>query len=251
MSTHFQNKWIEVNPNAPEFTFYDEYIRDAWGYSEYKGFDIDLFNPITLLEYKKAMILYGPPSTSKTFDARHYVEEFITRACFKNKERLKSFLIQSEPKKIFQTNIATAQFHINYSYDDSVAGVQLINGDSNVRPGYIFEVIKLAKETPDIPFALILDEINRTDISRVFVEVFSAMEYRNKFIKTAVGNFDLIITDNLYFIGTMNEIDFSLGHMDFALRRRFIGKFKGFDNDRLNEFILSKKHRDAHLCISE
>lgn len=77
------------------------------------------------------------------------------------------------------------------------------------------------------------------------------MEYRNKFIKTAVGNFDLIITDNLYFIGTMNEIDFSLEHMDFALRRRFIGKFKGFDNDRLNEIILSKKHRDAHLCISE
>jgi 5-methylcytosine-specific restriction protein B len=54
------------------------------------------------------------------------------------------------------------------------------------------------------------------------------MEYRGKSYATSIGGFDLTIPDNLYFIGTMNEIDFSLEHVDFALRRRFIWQFKGF-----------------------
>lgn len=240
MSIYFKNQWIAENPDAPEFTFYDKYIRDAWGYSEYKSFDADLINPISLLEYKKAMILYGPPGTSKTFDAKYYAKELITRACFKQTNILENFLKQAEPKEVFQTNIAIIQFHINYTYDDFVAGMQLQNGNSFAQHGYIFEVIQKAKNSPNIPFVLILDEINRTDISRVFGEVFSAMEYRNRPIKTAIGNFELTIPNNLYFIGTMNEIDFSLEHMDFALRRRFVWEFKGFRKDRLKDIIHSK-----------
>jgi len=69
------------------------------------------------------------------------------------------------------------------------------------------------------------------------------MEYRNKPIKTSIGGFDLVIPDNLYIIGTMNEIDFSLEHIDFALRRRFVWVHKGFDPEALQD-ILEFKWKD-------
>ena len=48
-------------------------------------------------------------------------------------------------------------------------------------------------------------------------------------IKLSVGDLEIALPENLYFIGTMNEIDFSLERVDFALRRRFLWQFKGFD----------------------
>jgi 5-methylcytosine-specific restriction protein B len=60
-----------------------------------------------------------------------------------------------------------------------------------------------------LPHILILDEINRTDISRLFGELFSALEYRNKSIRLSIGDLEIALPTNLYFIGTMNEIDFS------------------------------------------
>ena len=65
----------------------------------------------------------------------------------------------------------------------------------------------------------------------------SAMENRNKPIETAVKGITLCVPDNLYIIGTMNEIDFSVERVDFALRRRFVWQFKGYNEDALIEML--------------
>jgi 5-methylcytosine-specific restriction protein B len=104
-----------------------------------------------------------------------------------------------------------------------------------------------------LPYVVILDEINRTDISRVFGELFSAIENRGedidlllptpdnqnqyKYLRLKKHNLKLNIPENIYFIGTMNEIDFSLERVDFALRRRFIWELHDFDKETLSEII--------------
>jgi 5-methylcytosine-specific restriction protein B len=103
-----------------------------------------------------------------------------------------------------------------------------------------------------LPHVLILDEINRVDLSRVFGEVFSAMENRNSDITTAVGDFKLNIPKSLYIIGTMNEIDFSLEQIDFALRRRFLWFSYGYDPNILKDIVFYKNEKQkAGLSISD
>ena len=90
---------------------------------------------------------------------------------------------------------------------------------------------------------MILDELNRVDLSRLFGELFSAIENRDQEIELPVeveGTKKIKIPENLYFIGTMNEIDFSLEQVDFALRRRFVWFFKGFDKNLLQEILNDK-----------
>jgi 5-methylcytosine-specific restriction protein B len=119
-----------------------------------------------------------------------------------------------------------------------------------VKPGFLLKLIDRIKDDP-MPHVLILDEINRTDISRLFGELFSALEYRKVAIKLSVGdNLEIKIPENLYLIGTMNEIDFSLERIDFALRRRFIWQFKGFDSAILLEMI-KEKRKAPPLKISD
>lgn len=216
-------------------SFYDDEVRDAWNFGESK----DDVSEITLFEYKKAMVFYGPPGTSKTYSATRLAELLISKQYFRNKQNIKTYFADSD--KIFEDHIHHLQLHSNYNYEDFIAGMHIEEKSSVVKPGYLLKLIEQIKNDT-LPHILILDEINRTDISRLFGELFSALEYREKKIKLAVGELDIAIPANLYFIGTMNEIDFSLERLDFALRRRFLWRFKGFDRDILREMIVQKKN---------
>lgn len=73
-------------------------------------------------------------------------------------------------------------------------------------------------------YVLIIDEINRANLSSVLGELIYALEYRGEAIKSMYsvdGNNELILPPNLYIIGTMNTADRSVGHIDYAIRRRF------------------------------
>ena len=73
-------------------------------------------------------------------------------------------------------------------------------------------------------YVLIIDEINRANLSSVLGELIYALEYRGEAVESmyAVDNDNqLILPPNLYIIGTMNTADRSVGHIDYAIRRRF------------------------------
>ncbi|MBD1384598.1 AAA family ATPase [Mucilaginibacter rigui] len=216
-----------------EVSFYDEEIQAAWNFGESK----DDISEVTLFEYKKAMIFYGPPGTSKTYSANRLAELLITKQYFRNKQNIKEYFENSD--KIFEGHVHHLQLHSNYNYEDFIAGTHIEDKSSIVKPGYLLKLIDKVK-VDKLPHVLILDEINRTDISRLFGELFSALEYRSKKIKLSVGDLEITLPPNLYFIGTMNEIDFSLERIDFALRRRFLWQFKGFDRGILLNMIRYK-----------
>ncbi|TYC14773.1 AAA domain-containing protein [Bizionia gelidisalsuginis] len=203
---------------------------------------------IMLLQFKKALVYYGPPGTGKTHTAKELAESFITNHFLHKKENLKVYFEQGLEN--IEGRIHELQFNPNTSYEDFIAGYQLKatpNGSETIPvKGQLFNIIEKAnneEQTTDalgkvkLPHVLILDEINRVDLSRVFGELFSAMEYRNKPIQTAIKGIVLTVPDNLYIIGTMNEIDFSVERMDFALRRRFVWKFKGYNDAVLTQML--------------
>jgi len=238
-----RNKLSEIFEHEIDSFYDDDVIEDAWNFGESK----DDVSEVTLFEYKKAIIFYGPPGTSKTYSASRLAELLITKQYFRNRQNIKEYFQNSA--KIFENNIHHLQLHSNYNYEDFIVGMHIEDKNSVVKPGYLLNLIDKVKNDK-LPHILILDEINRVDISRLFGELFSALEYREKKIKLSIGNLEIALPANLYFIGTMNEIDFSLERIDFALRRRFLWQFKGFDRSILWNMIQQKKN-DLKIKIND
>lgn len=128
-------------------------------------------------------------------------------------------------------------FHPNYSYEDFIRGIAAtVQGNQikySVQNKILVDFIEKAitNNKKDANYVLIIDEINRANLSAVLGELIYALEYRDKII-TGLYNFeggdenhlknnDLMLPSNLYIIGTMNTADRSVGHIDYAIRRRF------------------------------
>ncbi len=258
--------------SAPD-RFYDKTIRPFWelpSLSTQTNRDGEL--PLkTLLLFKKAIVLYGPPGTSKTYTARELANNVIrckfAEALKDSKEKSKELQQyiddeaviygNSQEKSDKMSHIHRLQLHPNYTYDDFIVGktISVDKGSTTVvtQKGYLMNLIdkinkdrKNHKQFSYLPHILILDEINRVDISRVFGELFTAMEsdYRNDGLDLPLsdkeGPLNLRVPEDLYLIGTMNMIDFSLEQVDFALRRRFAWVESNYDECRLKEIIYSK-----------
>ena len=148
-------------------------------------------------------VLYGPPGTGKTYVA----------------ERLAKHLVGGG-----NGFIELLQFHPTYSYEDFIQGIRpRANKDGGLEyplvPGRFLEFCNKAKVREGC-CVLILDEINRANLSRVFGELMYLLEYRDKNIPLAGGE-SFGIPSNVRIIGTMNTADRSIALVDHALRRRF------------------------------
>lgn len=225
----------------------------------------DSLSRVQLLEYKQAMVLYGPPGTGKTYTAIELAKEILLRDTLrKRKKGISTSLdiptILSATDTTIQSGsqlseyIYYLQLHINYNYEDFIAG-QVIDQSKGVitKKGFIFDIIKKANAHKEdkMPYIVILDEMNRVDVSRVFGELFTAIEKRNTDVFLTLQDPDnkdkrlvLNVPDNIYFIGTMNEIDFSLEQLDFALRRRFVWELVDYSEDTLETIIRQKIEKD-------
>jgi 5-methylcytosine-specific restriction protein B len=178
-----------------------------------------LENLEALLRDKKQVILYGPPGTGKTFIAQKFAS---------------TFLCDPDPKT---PRIQTVQFHPSYSYEDFVEGYRPTTGPRGemvfeLRDGPLKKIADAASTSaylhlsrpldhPERPYVLIIDEINRANLSKVLGELFYLLEYRNESIQLQYSNEQFAVPDNLYIIGTMNTADRSIATVDAALRRRF------------------------------
>jgi 5-methylcytosine-specific restriction protein B len=155
------------------------------------------------IDRKKQAVLYGPPGTGKTFLA----------------ERIARHLSDEGPG--FSEVL---QFHAGYSYEDFVEGIRpRTRADGHVEyavlPGRFVDFCQRATQSPGL-CVLIIDEINRANLSRVFGELLYLLEYRDHEISLACGG-RFQIPRNVRVLGTMNTADRSIALVDHALRRRF------------------------------
>ena len=176
-----------------------------------------------LLWHNKNLILTGAPGTGKTYLAKQVAEWY---ACNED----------DEPEDF---RMAQVQFHPSYDYTDFVEGLRPVS-QTNGQIGFkrqdgIFKTFcKTALAHPDKLFVFIIDEINRGDINKIFGELFYAIDpsYRGTKgrVRTQYQNLvpaddafadGFYVPENVYIIGTMNDIDRSVESMDFAFRRRF------------------------------
>ncbi len=159
-------------------------------------------NWINIINRKKQIVFYGPPGTGKTFIAQK-LAKYLTN--------------QNGYKEIIQ-------FHPAYAYEDFIEGIRpILRPDGRwyyeMRKGRLLTFCGEAKKRAGLSI-LIIDEINRANLSRVFGELMYLMEYRNESISLAGGS-QFSIPDNVRIIGTMNTADRSIALVDHALRRRF------------------------------
>jgi len=166
-------------------------------------FDVEHLHKIEkLLDDKRQVIFQGPPGTGKTFVAR----------------KLAVCLAGS------QERVRLVQFHPSYAYEDFVQGYRpaLIDGQPGFKPrkGPLLEVAERATKS-DAKHFLVIDEINRGNLSKVFGELYFLLEYRGEKIRLLYADESFSLPDNLYIIGTMNTADRSIALVDLALRRRF------------------------------
>lgn len=118
------------------------------------------------------------------------------------------------------------QFHPSYSYEDFVQGIrpQVLSGGLTyqIEPGRFIDFCRKAEKRQDgEPCVLVIDELNRANLSRVFGELMYLLEYRDKKIPLSIGGDEFQVPENVFIIGTMNTADRSIAMVDHALRRRF------------------------------
>jgi 5-methylcytosine-specific restriction enzyme B len=157
-----------------------------------------------LLAEKRQLILYGPPGTGKTYIAKH-----LGRHIAGGHETMRLI-----------------QLHPSYTYEDFFEGYRPVSDKGQLTytlaKGPLRLLADQARQAPQLPHVLIIDEINRGNIAKVFGELYFLLEYREDTVSLQYSPTEQFsLPPNLYVIGTMNTADRSIALVDSALRRRF------------------------------
>ncbi len=164
---------------------------------------------LTIWRTKKNIILQGAPGVGKSFVAK--------RLAF-------ALMGYRAPSRV-----ESVQFHQSYSYEDFVQGYRPTKaGGFELRDGVFARFCSAALEDPGRDYVLIIDEINRGNLSKIFGELMLLIEqdkrnssWATRLTYSSIADQRFYVPDNLYVVGMMNTADRSLSMVDYALRRRF------------------------------
>src|SRR6056297_425684 len=245
---------LEQEYKDKEFDFYLQSVKEKWQKKKderkkedenyINAEDPTLDNLVRTLRRHKQIILYGPPGTGKTYYAEKLAKEVLSQDNFDkdynelNKKERQQLKIGFTPDENSNKNnyLRFCTFHPAYGYEEFIEGYRPYITEEG-RPAYklkngIFKrMCKEAEENKDKTFILIIDEINRGDIPRIFGELIRLIEtgkrwqldkdYPDTAVILLASEEVFAVPDNIILIGTMNTADQSIALLDVALRRRF------------------------------
>lgn len=184
--------------------------------------------------FAKNTILYGPPGTGKTYSTVKKAVE-ICDSNFYDAHSENDDLLKKKYDELTDTGqIVFTTFHQSYGYEDFIEGIRpdLKSQDGILRytlePGIFKKLCDVAKDNTGKNYVIVIDEINRGNVSRIFGELITlleeskrlgAEEAREAYLPYSGEPFG--VPQNVYLLGTMNTADRSLTQLDTALRRRF------------------------------
>ena len=203
-------------------------------------------------------ILYGPPGTGKTY---HTVDQALAiidgaRVRGRKKEDTERFRALRFNPDTCTGQISMVTFHQNFAYEDFIEGIRPVLDDEGggqisykLSDGIFKRIAQAAEKESNKPFVLIIDEINRGNIAKIFGELITLIEDSRRLgaddetkVSLPYSNESFGVPNNLYLIGTMNTADRSIQLLDTALRRRF-----DFVEMMPKPELISKKLKDAEV----
>ena len=185
--------------------------------------------------HSRNQILYGPPGTGKTWNAVNYAMAIVLGVDVdgiseEDRGQFGDFQFDLEAGT---GQIAIVTFHQSFSYEEFVEGIRpKLEGSHGIayelRDGIFKQIAKAARKDRQSRYVLIIDEINRGNIPKIFGELITLIEDSRRLgqndatrVILPYSNQDFGVPSNLYIIGTMNTADRSILLLDTALRRRF------------------------------
>ena len=239
------DKWQDYNKEGINYKVYDKsypfntiqeinkedalnIVRKLKNDTNFEFEDKSMEGIINILKNKKQIILQGAPGTGKTYSSSEIAVKLIDENAPSDRAKLmKKYKELVDKEQIFFTT-----FHQSMDYEEFVEGIKpkTINGNITyeLENGIFKEACKSAESNQQNKIVLIIDEINRGNISKIFGELITLLETDKRKGKEneieailPYSKEKLSVPDNLYIIGTMNTADRSIGYVDYALRRRF------------------------------